>query len=160
DPNNPLSGPPLIAFRRELDPECGLLKGEKRFAPSPARLDAALLKVWSSLKAMQRGKPTLCPVPRSGNGIETELPIRCIANIIPPIIGQITARSWNLCSVRLCDITDSPDDYVHVGEQNGRAFPADKSEISCGNPSNRGALPLLPVLNTDPSACGMNRLLS
>jgi hypothetical protein len=160
DPGDPLHGPPLIAFRRELDPNCGQLAHKRLIAASPARLDAALLKVWSSFRAMQSGEPALCPVPRPGNGIETELPMACIANVIPPIVAQMPPASSKVCSARLCDLTDSPEDYVHVGEQNGRAFPADKGEISCGNPSGKGALPLLPVLNTDPSACGMNRLLT
>ena len=51
DPDNPSTGRPLIAFRRELSPDCGLLKGEKRFVGSPARLDAALLKVWRASQA-------------------------------------------------------------------------------------------------------------
>ena len=45
DPNNPLRGQPVIAFRRELDPDCGLLQGEKRFVASPSRVDTALLKM-------------------------------------------------------------------------------------------------------------------
>ena len=52
DPDNTLSGQPLIAFRRELDPRdkdgCGKLKTDKTLTPSPARLDAALLKAWAS----------------------------------------------------------------------------------------------------------------
>jgi hypothetical protein len=50
DPDNLSGGPPLVAFRRELDPDCGLLKGEKRFASSPSRLDAALVKAWAAYK--------------------------------------------------------------------------------------------------------------
>lgn len=56
DPDNPLGGQPLIAFRRELDPDCGRLRGEKRSAPSPERLDAALLKVWTSYRLWQTGQ--------------------------------------------------------------------------------------------------------
>ena len=56
DPDNMLGGQPLIAFRRELDPDCGLLKGEKRFAVSPSKLDAALLKAWASHRLWQTGQ--------------------------------------------------------------------------------------------------------
>src|SRR5262245_11593202 len=45
DPDNPLAGKPLIAFRRELDHRdkegCGRLPNERWMAPSPARIDAA-----------------------------------------------------------------------------------------------------------------------
>ena len=60
DPDNPLNGPPLIAFRRELDPDCGLLKGEKRFAASPSRIDAALLKAWVSYQLLRTRKFVQC----------------------------------------------------------------------------------------------------
>lgn len=151
DPQSPFTGQPLIAFRRELDPTCGLRQGEQRYAASPAKLDAALVKVWTSLKKMRRSQPLLCPVTTPGNTIETELPFNCIANIIPPILAQIT-------SVRLRDITDDKDKNVHAGEQDGRALPATKAEVTFCDPNDRGSLPLLPVLNQDPAACGMNRL--
>jgi peptidoglycan hydrolase-like protein with peptidoglycan-binding domain len=64
DPDNLSSGPPLIAFRRELDPRpeqgCGRLPNENLFPPSPARLDAALLKTWLTYTFWRNGKLALC----------------------------------------------------------------------------------------------------
>jgi hypothetical protein len=65
DPDDPLGGQPLIAFRRELDPDCGLLKGERRFSPSVSRLDAALLKAWANYKVW-RGQELTPLEPRCG----------------------------------------------------------------------------------------------
>lgn len=57
DPDNPATGRPLIAFRRELDPRdkygCGQLKTDTTLTPFPARLDAALLKAWANYKTWQ-----------------------------------------------------------------------------------------------------------
>lgn len=64
DPDNPAGGQPLIAFRRELDPRdkegCGKLKTDKTLTPSPARLDAALLKSWARYRQWQIGQLFLC----------------------------------------------------------------------------------------------------
>lgn len=60
DPDDPTSGQPLIAFRRELDPDCGQLKGEKRFAASPSRLDAALRKAWSTYELLRGRRLVRC----------------------------------------------------------------------------------------------------
>jgi hypothetical protein len=60
DPDDLAAGPPLIAFRRELSPDCGLLKNEQRFAPSPARLDASLLRTWQSYLRFRRGDIQPC----------------------------------------------------------------------------------------------------
>ena len=49
-------GKPLIAYRRELDPDCGLMKDEKRFAPSPSRLDTGLIRVWQSYLRFRLGE--------------------------------------------------------------------------------------------------------
>lgn len=46
DPDDLTGGAPLIAFRRDLDPDCGLLKGEQRFTTTPERIDTALLRTW------------------------------------------------------------------------------------------------------------------
>src|SRR5262249_37718075 len=134
-----------------LDPACGLLKNERQFIAASGRLDAALLQVWASLKVMRSGPQQFCP---TSQWTETEVGARCFANVIPPIIGQILRRT-----LRLRDITDSPSEFLHR-EQNGRAFPADKKELSCGSPENTGTLALSPVLNTDQAACGMSRLIT
>ncbi|GIK43714.1 MAG: hypothetical protein BroJett011_75470 [Chloroflexota bacterium] len=55
DPNDLWGGQPLIAFRRTLDPDCGLLKGEQRFAASPSKLDVALLRVWQTYLRFRQG---------------------------------------------------------------------------------------------------------
>jgi hypothetical protein len=55
DPDDSHGGRPMIAYRRELDPECGLLKGEQRFASSPSRLDAALIRAWQIYLRLPRG---------------------------------------------------------------------------------------------------------
>ena len=60
DPDNPAGGQPLIAFRRELDPDCGLRSGEKRFARSPLRLDAALRKAWSTYQLLRGRRLARC----------------------------------------------------------------------------------------------------
>jgi hypothetical protein len=82
DPDNPLSGQPLIAFRRELDLDCGLLKGEKRFAASPSRLDAALLKAWSTYRLWQMGKLAHC----------SQVPGVPVRNVTPAILCQAIGR--------------------------------------------------------------------
>jgi len=64
DPDNLSSGPPLIAFRRELDPRpeqgCGLLPNERPVPPSPTRLDAALLRAWVSYRRWRTGEVAPC----------------------------------------------------------------------------------------------------
>ncbi len=96
DPDNLTRGQPMIAFRRELDPDCGLLKGEKRFAPSPARLDAALLKSWASYQRMRAGEFARCEPPKSAGGVmagglnQEFLPALPVSNLMPPILCQIT----------------------------------------------------------------------
>jgi hypothetical protein len=74
DPNNPAGGQSLIAFRRGLDPDCGLLKGEKRYVASPSRLDAALLKAWTSYRLWQTGQLAPC----------SQVPGLPVRNIMPP----------------------------------------------------------------------------
>ena len=92
DADNPLNGPPLIAFRRELDPDCGLLQGEKRFSASPARLDAALLKAWASYKLLKSsGKLNECVLKPAGGTVAevgepgSETPLD---NVMPPVFCQ------------------------------------------------------------------------
>ncbi len=155
DPANPLAGQPLIVFRRELDPDCGLLKGEKRFAAKPARLDAALLKVWSSLRRMRRSKPRLCPVRRPGPIEAEQVPaFTCIANIIPPILGQIVPPRPAL---RLSDITADKTKYVDSGGQDGKALAAPETHHAFCDDAGGAALPLIPVLSNDENACGIDR---
>ncbi|HYJ87322.1 MAG TPA: hypothetical protein VEW46_14770 [Pyrinomonadaceae bacterium] len=99
DPGNLLTGPPLIAFRRELDPDCGLLQGEKRFAASPARLDAALLKAGASYKlwraAQNPDQRTRCFIaPALNGGVLTEVDApkldstRTLNNVVPALLCQ------------------------------------------------------------------------
>ncbi len=107
DLDKPLAGQPLIAFRRELDPDCGLLKGEKRFAASPSRLDAALLKAWSVYRLRQIGRLVTCASPPPDGppttiAIATEIrstsaPVSNIklssgarlSNLVPPILCAV-----------------------------------------------------------------------
>jgi hypothetical protein len=111
DSPTPLSGQPLIAFRRELDPRdkhgCGKLKTDKTLTPSPARLDAALLKAWASYKTWQNsGRPDpetsqviKCTIkPQNGNGVLAEAQIqgaplaRTLSNVIPPLLCQLLSQ--------------------------------------------------------------------
>ncbi len=67
DPDDLWGGQPLIVFRRELDPDCGLLEGETRFSSSFPRLDAALLRAWQTYLKF-RLRPIDCfPVHLRGN---------------------------------------------------------------------------------------------
>jgi Domain of unknown function (DUF4347) len=90
DPDNPLGGQPLIAFRRELDPRpkqgCGRLKDEKLFPPSPLRLDAALRKAWTSYQLLRTGQLIQCPDPRRNGTTMTEASFRHPL-FIAPVIG-------------------------------------------------------------------------
>jgi hypothetical protein len=106
DPDNPASGQPLIAFRRELDPRdkygCGKLKTDKTWTPFLARLDAALVKAWAAYRLWQSGqlpKLSQCALPTSGNGILAGSPIYALSeadplcNLITIIIGAPKASS-------------------------------------------------------------------
>jgi hypothetical protein len=98
NPDNLSGGQPMIAFRRELDPDCGLLKGEKRFDPSPSRLDAALRKAWSSYRLWNTsggpGQPAKCTI-SLGNRTSSELEFpgrgaaRPLSNVIPPLLCDL-----------------------------------------------------------------------
>jgi hypothetical protein len=96
DPDNPLSGQPFIAFRRELDPDCGLLSGEQRFASLPSRLDAALRKAWAAFERMRSGQVTQCQVPSQDRPALAEglagqpSPAVLLANVAPPILCQVS----------------------------------------------------------------------
>jgi hypothetical protein len=97
DPDNPLGGQPLIAFRRELDPDCGLLKGEKRFASSPARLEQALLKAWSNYQLWRtRNQVVRCDVPIGGRQTQALVggptPGIPLSNVVP-CLAQIGTRT-------------------------------------------------------------------
>lgn len=80
DPDNPVGGQPLIAFRRELDPSnkygCGKLKTDTMLTSSPARLDAALLKAWSTYRLWQTGQLASC-----GSQPSFNIPVK---NLMPP----------------------------------------------------------------------------
>ena len=74
DPDNPLKGIPLIAFRRTLDlrPQkgCGKLSSDTSLNYFPARLDAALLKALAEYKLWRQKKssfkqPPECKVIKS-----------------------------------------------------------------------------------------------
>jgi peptidoglycan hydrolase-like protein with peptidoglycan-binding domain len=83
DPDSPLGGQPLIAFRRELDPRkegCGRLPNEKPFPASPARLDSALLKAWSAYGLWRAGDLVPC-------GRRPGMPAQ---NVMPPGFCQAT----------------------------------------------------------------------
>ena len=67
-----MGDPPMIAFRRNLDPDCGLLSGESRFAASPSRLDAALRRTWGTYQRMRAGQLARCPFPPPLGGIIAE----------------------------------------------------------------------------------------
>lgn len=56
DPDDLMRGKPLIAYRRELDPDCGLLKGEKRFVAQSAKLDAGIHKAWQTYLRFRNGR--------------------------------------------------------------------------------------------------------
>jgi hypothetical protein len=59
DPDDLIGGAPMILFHRELDPDCGLMKGETKCASAPARLDIALPKSWATYR-LQRSGRLLC----------------------------------------------------------------------------------------------------
>ena len=98
DPANPTDGGPLIAYRRELDPNCGLLEGEKKFNASPLRLDAAVLKAGASYRLWNTGrqpgqsaKCTFSPGDRTTAELEFLGPggARPLGNVIPALFCQI-----------------------------------------------------------------------
>jgi hypothetical protein len=84
DPDNPSAGQPLIAFCRELDPDCGLIKGEKRFAPARSRLDVALRKVWASYRLWQSCHLPLSAAAPSLGAIQPAFAVPA-SNILPVI---------------------------------------------------------------------------
>ncbi|HJQ68513.1 MAG TPA: DUF4347 domain-containing protein [Blastocatellia bacterium] len=84
DPDNPMGGAPIIAFRRELDPDCGLLKNEKRFAASPFKLDAALMKSWFALEALRTPIASRCLLPSARQPGIAEAPLM----VVP--VGNLT----------------------------------------------------------------------
>jgi len=116
DPANLSNGPPLIAFRRELDHRreqgCGLLPNEQPIPPSPARLDAALLKAWSSYRMWQGvGKPngtlkcTIKPTTDqvlAGTEIHGLSSVRTINNVIPRLFCSTSSQPVPECSDRPC----------------------------------------------------------
>lgn len=62
DPDELWGGKPMMAFRRRLDPDCGLLRSETRFAATPSKLDAALLRVWQTYLLFRKGKIDCFPL--------------------------------------------------------------------------------------------------
>lgn len=91
DPDNPSNGPPLIAFRRELDPRkdgCGTLKSDAVLNPSPYRLDAALIRAWRAYSRFRSRDIVPCDV--AGDAAvtpsgEPTVPPTCRVASRPPI---------------------------------------------------------------------------
>jgi hypothetical protein len=81
DPDGPPGAPPLIAIRRELDPDCGLRKDEKRFPASPGKLDAALMSAWAAYRLWRSGE--LRPCGPDG-------PIGTIPNVVPTSLCRLS----------------------------------------------------------------------
>lgn len=108
DPASLSSGPPLIAFRRELDHRreqgCGLLKNEQPIPPSPARLDAALLKAWTSYKLWQTNQLAPC------------------SESIPGLITTLASfESTQLEDLRVRNVV--PEGYCRVSSQTNQPIP-------------------------------------
>lgn len=87
DPDQPSAGPPLIVFRRELDPACGRLERERPFPASPARLDAALLAAWASYGRWRKGQDAV-PIPPT-----IQQCLNKILNLRLPLTGVLDART-------------------------------------------------------------------
>ena len=90
DPDDLMGGAPIIAFRRDLDPACGLLQGEKRFDPDPLRLDRALRQVWSTYQLLRTGTLSRCPAQPGVILAEAPSLESSLANVVPPILCQVT----------------------------------------------------------------------
>jgi hypothetical protein len=108
DPKDLANGQPLIAFRRELHPDCGLMKSERRFAAAPGRLDAALLKAWSSYKLWRGNRLLRCDRPLTAPQGEARRStrfapsrLRLVSNIIPAIFCQLGAPPVTACAEKL-----------------------------------------------------------
>jgi hypothetical protein len=123
DPANLSNGPPLIAFRRELDHRreqgCGLLQNEQPIPPSPARLDAALLKAWSSYRLWRgSGKPngtakcTIKPIGDdqvlAGPQLQESSSVGVLKNVVPPLFclpGTIPGVNPQIIPCKAPDVT-------------------------------------------------------
>lgn len=111
DPDNQMGGAPMIAFRRTMDPECGLLQNEKRVPAMPGQLDAALLRLWQTYRLFRRGRLRVCPPVLSrafsagspatrGEKFDTYPP--CCMNATPP---PGTACQGPVCTAAGMDLT-------------------------------------------------------
>lgn len=96
DPADVQKSAPLIAYRRELDPECGLLRGEKKLPPAQARLDAALLKALASYKVWQTG------LQLGGSAKCAIAPLQSGAAAARPAAGSATRMLNNVLPRLLC----------------------------------------------------------
>jgi pimeloyl-ACP methyl ester carboxylesterase len=145
DPANLMAGAPLLVFRRELDPDCGLLQGEKRFPASPQRLDAALLKSWEKFKLAQAGGLTQC----TSTGTKQAERKTSTPGSLPEVLEKIFVPP-------LCYATDSP--YKKTSGGGGTVIPViivpglmgSRLENENGklvwNPVPRIPVPKVPVL--------------
>jgi len=121
DPDNLSAGVPLIAFRRDLAPDCGLLAGEGRFSASPSRLDAALIRVWQiylhyrqgiiqPCAATSNGRTSVSFQAKQGGSIPATMPALCqnAVNLIlyasgfppPQGRGRLDNRDFSLVAAR------------------------------------------------------------
>jgi hypothetical protein len=106
NPDNPLIGQPIIALRRELDPNCGLLQNEKKFAASPSKIDAAILKTWTSYKVWEMKNFMQCDAHPSYN-----IPV---LNIMPSGFCKVSQNkeAATMCSTGLPNISNNTSKEV------------------------------------------------
>lgn len=77
DPGDLQNGPPMIAFRRKLHPDCGCFENEKPFPPQNARLDAALLRTWKAYKRFRQCEIAPCSLTNIEPSGEPTVPKTC-----------------------------------------------------------------------------------
>lgn len=93
DPENLQYGPPMIAFRRKLHPDCGLFDDEESFPPENARLDAALLRTWQTYKRFRKCELVPCSLTDISTGEpsgEPTAPETCRAQIRRDLLVVVT----------------------------------------------------------------------
>jgi hypothetical protein len=181
DPNDFANGRPLIAFRRELDPDCGLLKNEKRFAAARGRLDAALLRAWSSYKLWRSKRLLRCNqrVAALQVGVRTGTRfappvLRPVSNIVPAIFCQLGDAPATLCAERLPEncigSTDRERIFVCKHEDRARRItfefcwttlsfnPRARGEVDFDAGTQKLTFACLGAEAADPK-CGLGRVL-
>jgi len=124
DPDDLMGGAPIIAFRRDLDPACGLLQGEKRFDPDPLRLDRALRRTWSTYTLFRNRSLVRCPTAFLRDGvIAAEVigtrQLRLVPrNLAPPILcGGLSADPGEVrrrCQQLGCPLFATCDDGTEM----------------------------------------------